>query len=61
MMCRKGFDDMKIALKLFVRKLQDNRSLRNTNYRWESSIKKDLGETGCENMEWIKLAQNTVK
>jgi hypothetical protein len=56
MMCRKGFDDMKIALKLFVRKLQDNRSLRNTNYRWESSIKKDLGETGCENMEWIKLA-----
>jgi hypothetical protein len=26
--------------------------------RWEDNIKMDLQEVGCEDMDWIKLAQD---
>jgi hypothetical protein len=29
-------------------------------YRWEDNIKMDLRETGIDEMNWIRLAQDTV-
>jgi hypothetical protein len=36
------------------------RPLGRPGHRWEDSIKMDLQEVGCEGMEWIGLAQDTI-
>ena len=35
-----------------------NRPLGRSTCRWEDNIKMDLQEVGCEDTEWLKLAQD---
>jgi len=45
-------------------KLEGNRSLGKSRSRWEGNIKmhlKEMGERGCEGVDWINLAQNRVQ
>jgi hypothetical protein len=41
-----------------VGKPEGKRPLWRPTRRWESDIKVDLQEVGCEGMDWIKLAQD---
>jgi hypothetical protein len=41
-----------------VGKPEEKRSLESPRPRWEDNIKMDLLEVGCEDMDWIELAQN---
>jgi hypothetical protein len=41
-----------------VGKPEGKRQLGRTRRRWEDNIKIDLQEVGCEDMEWIDLAQD---
>jgi hypothetical protein len=41
-----------------VGKPEGKRRLGRPRRRWEDNIKIDLQEVGCENMDWIDLAQD---
>jgi len=41
-----------------VGKRERKRQLERTRRRWEDSIKMDLQEVGCGDMDWIELAQD---
>jgi len=41
-----------------VGKPEGQRPLGTSRRRWESNIKMDLREVGCEGMDWIELAQD---
>ena len=44
--------------RVLVRKPEGKRPLGRPWCRWEDNIKMDLQEVGCENMDWIELAQD---
>jgi len=44
--------------RVLVGKPEENRPLGRPRYRWEDNIKMDLQEVGCEDMDWIELAQD---
>jgi hypothetical protein len=44
-----------------VGKPEGKRPLRRTMCKWVDNIKMDLGEMGCEGINWISLAQNRDK
>jgi hypothetical protein len=48
------------AYKIVDGKPQQKTSLGRLIQRWEDSIKIDLTETICENMDWIQVAWSTV-
>jgi hypothetical protein len=41
-----------------VEKPEGKRTLGRARRRWEDSIKMDLQEVGCRDMDWIELAQD---
>jgi hypothetical protein len=43
---------------VFVGKPEGKRPLGSPRRRWEDNIKMYLQEVGCENMDWIELAQD---
>jgi hypothetical protein len=44
--------------KILVGKQGRKRALVRYRYRWENSIKTRLKERGCEDVDWIQLAQD---
>jgi hypothetical protein len=36
----------------------ERRQLGRTRYRWEDNIRLDLEEIGCDDVDWIDLAQD---
>ena len=44
--------------RISVGKPEGSRSLGRPRRRWEDNIKMDVQEVGCEDMDWIKLAQD---
>jgi hypothetical protein len=44
--------------RILVRKRERKRSLERPRHRWEDTIKMDLQEVECGNMDWIELAQD---
>jgi len=50
--------DMKSMYKILVGKQGRKRALVRYRYRWENSIKTRLKERGCEDVDWIQLAQD---
>jgi hypothetical protein len=44
--------------RVLVGKPEGKRPLGRPGRRWEDNIKMDLQEVGCEDMDWIKLAQD---
>ena len=44
--------------RVLVGKAEGKGPLGRPRHRWEDSIKMDLQEVGCEDMDWIDLAQN---
>jgi hypothetical protein len=46
------------AYRLLVRKPEGNRPLGRPRRRWVDSIRMDLGEVGCGDVDWIGLAQD---
>jgi hypothetical protein len=45
---------------ILVRKPKGKRPLERPRRRREDNIKMDLQEVGCEGMEWIELAQDSI-
>jgi len=46
------------AYGVLVGKPEGRRPLERTELRWEDNIKMDLQEVGCEDINWIELAQD---
>jgi len=46
------------AYRVWVGRLEGNRSLGRPRHRWEDNIKMDLQGVGCGSMDWIELAQD---
>ena len=46
------------AYRVLVGKPEGKRPLGRPRHRWEDNIKIDLQEVGCEDMDWIQLAQD---
>jgi len=44
--------------RVLVGKLEGKRPLGRSRRRWEDSIKMDLQEVGCEDMDWIQLPRD---
>ena len=47
--------------RVLIGKPEGRRPLGRPRCRWEDSIKMDLQEVGCGEMDWIKLAQDRDK
>jgi hypothetical protein len=47
--------------RISVWKPEGKRPLGRTKSRWEDNIKMDLQEVGCEDIEWIEVAQDRDK
>jgi hypothetical protein len=47
--------------RIMVGKTQENRPLRRPRCRWVDNIKMDLREIGWDGMDWIDLAQDSIK
>jgi hypothetical protein len=45
-------------IKILVGKTEGRRALGRQRRRWVDSIKIDLREIGCDDMDWIDLAQD---
>jgi hypothetical protein len=50
--------ELRNAYKIFVGKPEGKRPLVRRGRRWESNIRMDLWEIGCEGVGWIHLAQD---
>jgi hypothetical protein len=46
---------------ILVENTEEKRQLERNRHRWEDSIKINLRETGCKDVDWIHLAQVRVK
>jgi hypothetical protein len=46
---------------IFVGKSEETKSLGKTTCRWEDNIKMDLEIIGCEDVDWIHLAQERIE
>jgi len=44
-----------------IRELEGKRTLGRPRRRWESNIRMDLRETGCEGVDLLRLAQDRGK
>jgi len=44
--------------RVLVWKPEEKRPLGRPRHRWEGNIKMDLQEMGCEDMNWIDVAQD---
>ena len=44
--------------RVLVRKTEGKRPLGRPKHRWNSNIKMDLKEVGCEGMDWIEMTQD---
>jgi hypothetical protein len=49
---------MKNTHKMLVRKCEVKRLFRRSMYRWEDDIRRDLQETGWDDVDWIHLGQD---
>jgi hypothetical protein len=49
--------ETRTAYKLMVGKPRRKRPLGRPKRRWEDNIRTDLRETGCEGVDWMRLAQ----
>jgi hypothetical protein len=49
---------MRNAYKILVGKPEGRKPLGITRRKWEDNIRMDLRETGCEGVDWIRLAQD---
>jgi hypothetical protein len=47
------------AYRLLVGKAEGNRPLGKPRRRWVDTVKMDVREIGCGDMEWIDLARDT--
>jgi hypothetical protein len=47
------------ACRVLVGKPERKRPLGRHRRRWEDNIKMDFKETGCENVDWIQLVQDS--
>jgi hypothetical protein len=47
-----------VAYRVFVGKPEGKRPLGRPRPRWEFNITMDLQEVGCEDVDWIELAQD---
>jgi hypothetical protein len=52
---------MRNAYKMLVGKSEGKRPLGRNKRRLEDNIKTDLKEAGCDDVDWIHLAQNRVQ
>jgi len=50
--------DRRGVFRVLVGKPEGRRPLGRPRHRWEDNIKIDLQEVGCEDMDWIQLAQD---
>jgi hypothetical protein len=48
--------EMTRAYKITVRCLEGKRPLGRYRRRWENTMRMDLGEIGCEDLDWNHLA-----
>ena len=46
------------AYRILVRKPECKRPSGRPRHRWDDNIEMDLQEVGCEDMDWIELAQD---
>jgi hypothetical protein len=53
--------EMKITYKRLVQKPEGKRTDGVLRLRWQNNIKMDLKEMDCEDVDWIKLAQESVQ
>jgi hypothetical protein len=49
------------SYQVLVRKPEEKKPLVRPRHRWEDSIKMDLKEIGCEDVDWIHVAQVSVQ
>jgi hypothetical protein len=49
---------MRNAYKFVIGKSEGKRPLGRRRRRWEDNIRMDLRELGCEDVDWIHLAQD---
>ena len=47
--------------RVLVENPEGKRPLGRPRLRWEGNIKMDLQEVGCEDMDWIELAQDRYR
>jgi hypothetical protein len=52
---------MRNAYKISVRKLEGKRPFARLRNRWEVNIIMDLSDIGCEDVDWIHVAQDRVQ
>jgi hypothetical protein len=51
-------EESRSVLRALVVKSERKRSLGRPRRKWEDNVKMDLQEVGCEDMEWIDVAQD---
>jgi len=51
-------EERKGVYRVLVGKPEGKKSLGSPRHRWEDNIKMDLEEGGCEDMDWIDVAQD---
>jgi hypothetical protein len=52
--------EMTTTSKIFNEKAERKRSLGRPRLRWED-IKPDLKQIGCDDVDWVQVAQNSVR
>jgi hypothetical protein len=50
---------MRSTVKILIGKTEGKRSLPRPRSRWEHNIDMGLTETGCEDVDWIQLIQDS--
>lgn len=48
------------AYTIFVRKLEGKIPTARLKNKWQDNIKMDLSDIGCEDVDWIHMAQDRV-
>jgi hypothetical protein len=56
-----GGGEGRSAYRVLVGRPEGKRPLGRPKHRWEDNIKMDLGETGIDGVNWIRLAQDMVQ
>jgi hypothetical protein len=55
------FLTLSVAYKILAREHEGKRLHERPRCRWENNIKMDLRQIGCDNVEWIHLAQERAQ
>jgi hypothetical protein len=53
--------EMRNSYKILAGELQGKRPRGRTRRRWEDNIETDIKDMGCDDADWIELAQDMVK